>query len=116
MSAASESINILVRALQQQKRLEVLSAPKVMTADNQAARVFVGQEFPYISNSSINQGLTVTGIPIIVNTIDYKEIGVQLQVSPKINPDGSVIMRVVPIVSSVSPTTALAPRSTSSRP
>jgi hypothetical protein len=74
-----------------------------MTADNQAARVFVGQNFPYITASSTIVG--TTAVPTIVNSIGYQEVGVQLQVTPKINPDGSVVMRVVPTVSDVASTT-----------
>lgn len=102
-SAASDSINILVRALKVQGRLDVLSRPQIMTADNQAARIHVGQDFPYITGSTITTG--VTGVPTVANSIDYKPIGVQLTVTPKINPDGTVIMRVIPALSSVSPTT-----------
>jgi type II secretion system protein D len=102
-SAASQSVSILVRALRVQNRLDILSAPKLMTADNQAARIFVGQEFPYITG--IVTSTALTGIPTTTNTVNYKEIGIQLQVTPKINPDGSVIMRVVPTVSKVNPNT-----------
>ncbi|MGE0529286.1 MAG: secretin N-terminal domain-containing protein [Bdellovibrionales bacterium] len=100
-SAASDSVNILVRALRLQGRLDILSRPQVMTSDNQGARVLVGQEFPYITGSTTT---VTTGFPTVSNQIAYKDVGVQLQVSPKINPDGSVIMRVFPSVSKVSAT------------
>src|SRR5262249_4865984 len=60
-------------------------------------------EFPYINNSVVSTA--VTGVPTITNSILYKEIGVLLQLTPKINPDGTIIMRVTPVVSSVSNTT-----------
>jgi general secretion pathway protein D len=102
-SAASESVNVLVRALRTQGRLDLLSRPQVTTADNQAARILIGQSFPFIQNSVVTAG--VTGIPAVTNTVSYRDIGVQLQVTPKINPDGSIIMRVVPEISSVVQTT-----------
>jgi len=97
-SMASDSFSLLIRALQTVDRLEILSAPSVTTCDNQAARILVGQNFPYISGSVVTTA--TTGIPTITNTVLYKDIGVQLQVTPKISPDGTVIMRVVPEVSS----------------
>jgi general secretion pathway protein D len=102
-SAASDSVNVLIRALQTQGRIEILSRPQVTTSDNQAARILVGQNFPFITGSTITTG--ITGIPSITNTITYKDIGIQLQVTPKINPDGTVIMRVIPEVSSPANTT-----------
>jgi type II secretory pathway component GspD/PulD (secretin) len=102
-SAASDSVNVLIRALQTQNRIEILSRPQVTTSDNQAARILVGQNFPFITGSTITTG--ITGIPSITNTITYKDIGIQLQVTPKINPDGTVIMRVIPEVSAPANTT-----------
>jgi len=97
--ASSQSFNLLVRALRTQGRIDVLSRPQVMAADNQQARILIGQSFPFVTGSNVTQGITV--VPTVTNTIDYRDIGVQLRVTPKINPDGTVIMRVVPEVSSV---------------
>jgi hypothetical protein len=66
-----------------------------MTADNQQASMVIGQSFPYVTGSTT---VTTTIAPTIVNTVNYQSVGVLLQVTPKINPDGSVIMRVVPEV------------------
>lgn len=98
-SAASDSFNLLIRALRTQRRLEVLSAPQVTTSDNQAARILVGQQFPYVTGFT-STTLATTGVPTTQSTVQYKDIGVQLQVTPKINPDGTVVLRVVPEVSS----------------
>src|SRR5262249_14924955 len=73
--------------------------PHVMTLNNQQASVLVGQSIPYISGSNV----TATGL--VTNTILYRDVGVQLTVTPQISPDNRVIMRVVPEVSSVSSTT-----------
>jgi type II secretion system protein D len=97
-SAASDSFNLLIRALRTQGRIDILSRPQVTTTDNQTATTFVGQYFPYVTGSTVTTG--VTGIPTVVNTVNYRNIGVQLQVTPKIMPDGSVVMRVTPEISS----------------
>ncbi|MFO0967068.1 MAG: secretin N-terminal domain-containing protein [Gemmataceae bacterium] len=97
-SAASDSFNLLIRALKVQGRIDILSRPQVMTLDGQAASVAVGQDVPYLSSSS------VTGTGVATQNIDRRTVGVLLQVQPKINPDGSVLMRVIPEVSNVNPT------------
>jgi type II secretion system protein D len=100
-TASSDMVNILVRGLKTQGRLDILSRPSVTTLDNQQARVFVGQSVPYIGAQ------TITGTGIVSNSIDRANVGVELNVLPKIEPDGRVIMRVVPTVSSISPTPVL---------
>ena len=97
-SAQSDTFNLLIRSLKTQGRIDVLSRPQVMTLDNQFARVLVGQDYPYILGS------TITGTGLAQQNINYRSVGIELQVTPRISPDGRVLMRVVPTVSSVSPT------------
>src|SRR6202043_3668131 len=97
-SASSDLVSVLGRALATQGRIQVLSRQQIQTSDNQAARVLVGQDFPYVTG--FTNSAATTGLPITQSTVNYKNIGVQLQVTPKIAPDGTVIMRVVPEVSS----------------
>jgi hypothetical protein len=70
----------------------------VTALDNQQARVFVGQNFPLVLGSNV----TATGV--VSNNINYQAVGVELLVTPKITPDGRVIMRVAPQVSKATPT------------
>jgi hypothetical protein len=99
-SAASDSVNVLVRALKQQGRIEILSRPQIMTLDNQAAQVAVGQDVPYTTG-------TATAAATATTAIQYRPVGVILNVIPKINPDGKVVMRVTPQVSSFSSSQSL---------
>ena len=96
-SAASDSFNLLVRALSVQSRLDVLSRPQIMTLDNQIALINVGKEIPIVT------GTTVTATGLVTQNIDRRQVGVILQVTPKIGPDGQIQMRIIPEVSSVDP-------------
>ena len=97
-SMSSDAVSVLIRALATQERVNIISAPTIVTTDNQAARILVGSSFPYISSSVMTTA--TTGIPTVTNSITYKDLGIQLQVTPKIAPDGTVTMRVIPEVSS----------------
>jgi type II secretory pathway component GspD/PulD (secretin) len=97
-SAASDTFNLLIRALKTQGRIDMLSRPQIQTLDNQAATINVGQDIPYVTASN------VTGTGIISNSIAYRSVGVILTVTPRISPDGTVLMRVIPEVSSVAAT------------
>ena len=93
-SASSESLSVLIRALKVNSRIEVLSRPQVMTLDNQPAYVIVGQSVPQISGSSS----TSVGQN---NTVTYKDVGLILNVTPRISPDGLVAMQIDAIKSDV---------------
>ena len=88
LSAGSESINVLVRALQETGRLEVLSAPEIMTLNNQPANILVGSEVPFIGNT------TFSANGLAQNSIDRQPVGLQLGVTPRISPDGLVVMEI----------------------
>ena len=80
--------NFLLRALQNDGRLQILSRPQILTADNKPANINVGQRVPLISSSSVTpQGGTV-------NSIEYQNVGVNLQVTPRIGSDGAVRMEI----------------------
>lgn len=94
-SASSENVNILIRALATCRRLEVLSRPQIMTLDNQQAFIQVGQQVPLVTSSN------VFAVGTVSNTVQYRDVGIILEVVPKINPDGSVVMRVDPQISAL---------------
>ncbi len=96
LSASSKTINALLRALQQNQRLEVLSRPQVMTIDNQPAFIQVGQKVPRITNVTINQiGQN--------NVVALENVGLILGVTPRISPDGMVVMEIDAEKSEVAP-------------
>ena len=89
-------VSATIHALATAGKLDVLSRPYILTSDNQEAYVLVGSEVPIITNSQI------TDLGAIVNTVRYQSIGISLDVTPHINPDGLVSMDVSPQISSIS--------------
>lgn len=98
LTASSDNLSVLLRALQQQQRLEVLSRPQVMTSDSRPAQIQIGQDVPIVNGS------TITGQGNIVNQIERRQVGIILQVTPRISPDGVVLMDVLPQVSALADT------------
>lgn len=94
-----EDFTAAVRALETAGKLDVLSRPYILASDNQVASITVGQEVPFITNSRI------TDLGGIINTIEYGDIGILLDVIPHINPDGLVILDVAPEISTLTGTT-----------
>jgi general secretion pathway protein D len=93
------NVTATIRALETAGKLDVLSRPYILASDNQLASITVGQEIPFVTNSRI----TDTGQTI--NTIEYGDVGILLDVIPHINPDGIVTMDVAPEISALTGTT-----------
>jgi general secretion pathway protein D len=76
-------------------RLKVLATPRIMVLDNQTANINVGKDVPRITNTQVNQ------LGNTINSVTYESIGIMLNVTPHINPDGLVTMIVAPEISDV---------------
>ncbi|MCE3001491.1 MAG: type II secretion system secretin GspD [Xanthomonadaceae bacterium] len=106
-------IGALVRALGGDGRNNILSSPSVVTLDNQETELSVGQEVPFIQGefttnvanaSGENAGNGLLGNPF--RTIERKEVGLKLTVTPRINEGDSVRMDIKLESSSLAPTPA----------
>jgi general secretion pathway protein D len=84
-----------LQALAQANKLDVLSRPYILTSDNQDANITVGNEVPFVTDAYTDQN---GGIH---NNFQYQDIGIILDVTPHINPDGLVVMDVDPQISSL---------------
>lgn len=87
LSAASENISILIRALASRRNVQILSRPQIRTLDNVEASVFVGRDVPVVTNVNINSQ-TGQASPVT----QQQPAGIQLTVRPRINPDGTVVL------------------------
>lgn len=90
-----EQFQSTLRALETEGKLEVLSRPSVLARNNETAIITIGQEVPFIRNTRI----TDNGQQI--NTIEYDDIGIILEVTPRITEQGLVEMYVYPEISTL---------------
>ena len=97
LAAGSESVNILIRALQDANRIQILSRPQLTTIDNNIAVVQVGADVPRFA------GQTQTQFGVQNNVSDVP-VGLIMQIQPRTNQDGLVNMIVAINRSSVGPT------------
>ncbi len=82
--------------------VKVLSNPSLVVVNNQVATLQVGDVVPVSTGSAT----VLTTSNTVVNTIDYRNTGIILRVSPRINANGNVRLDVEQEISNVSPTTA----------
>ena len=98
-TVTGEDFNFLVRALQSDSRLEVIQRPMIMCQDNMEANITIGQDVPFVRNSSVSDSGQVTA------NVEYEKVGTILDIEPHINPDGFVYLKVAPEISAISDST-----------
>jgi general secretion pathway protein D len=96
---------LAISLLQSVTKVNVLSSPELMVLDGQAASLQVGNLVPYLSQTSQS---TLTSNAPVVNSINYRETGVILQVTPHVGSDGLVTLDVSQEVSAVQSTVTTA--------
>ncbi len=94
----SKGPNFALAALAQITKVKVLSAPEIMVLDNEAARLQVGQQVPVLTGTATST--LAAGAPV-VNSVDYHETGVIMQVTPRVNTGGLVTLDLAQEVSDV---------------
>ncbi|HSU67818.1 MAG TPA: secretin N-terminal domain-containing protein [Tepidisphaeraceae bacterium] len=99
VSVVEKNLTMTLHALAEAGKLDVLSRPYILASDNQLASITVGQEVPFITASQI------TDLGQTINTIQYQDIGIILNVTPHINNEGLVILDVAPEISQLTGTT-----------
>ena len=103
LSAGSESINILLRALSENRRVEVLSRPMIQALHNQLGSIVVGQTFQQVNGLGAQNTLTGVSQP----QLQERAVGIQLQVTPRVSPDGSITMEVVATKDGINPSRSI---------
>lgn len=92
LTASSEYLNVLLRALQLHRHVEILSRPQVRTLDNQEALLQM------VTTQKIPSGFTTSGLNT-VQQFDDQTAGITLQVTPTISPDGNILLNLIAVKS-----------------
>ena len=82
-AGANRFLNLELSALEAEGKGKIISSPRVVTADQQAAIIEQGEEIPY-------QQATSSG----ATAIQFKKANLKLEVTPQITPDGNIILTV----------------------
>jgi general secretion pathway protein D len=94
--------SLILDALHTVTSVKVLSNPSLVVIDNQTATLQVGDVVPVSTGSAT----VLTTANTVVNTIDYRNTGIILRVSPRVSANGNVRLDIEQEISNVSPTTA----------
>jgi general secretion pathway protein D len=101
--AGGSGANAILDLLDQLTTVKVLSSPNLLVLNNQKARLQVGDQVPVATQSAVG---VLTGTSPIVNSIEYRDTGVILQITPRVNASGLVLLDISQEVSAVAQTTS----------
>ncbi|MFT4635704.1 MAG: general secretion pathway protein D, partial [Chitinophagales bacterium] len=91
-------VNAALNGLADDSRLKVLSSPSLMVLNNRTASILVGDEVPIPTRQAVSN---ISPDAPTVNEIEYRNTGILLTVSPRVNSGGMVTMDISQEVSSV---------------
>jgi len=97
----AKDISAALNALEQRTNIKVVSAPKLLVLNNQTASLQVGDQVPVSTQSAVS---TQGGSAPIVNSVEYRDTGVILKITPRVNASGTVLLDVAQEVSDVAQT------------
>lgn len=87
----------LLKFLQTLGKTQILSNPRLAVINNQEAKIHIGERQAYVTTTTTTGQTTST----VSEEVTFVDVGIQLAVTPTINDDGYVTMKVKPEISSV---------------
>jgi general secretion pathway protein D len=92
----SDELRVTLDALERENKANILSSPHVLASDNREARIDVSQEIPTVTAETV---VPTSGEALVTTTVQYRDTGVLLAVTPHINERGLVTMDIYQEVS-----------------
>ena len=97
VSNSAGDMKAVVNALAEESLVNVISTPSVLVLDNHTAAIHVGDQQPIQSMVSVTDG------GVAQTSIEYKDTGVKLEVTPSVNDGGLVTLDIMQSVTDVGP-------------
>ena len=110
--AVSDNITAQIRLLQQDGKIKTLATPTLLVANNEVSRIFSGKEYPLVtgwtpSDTVVSESGIVQGAMTV--QITKEDVGTMLLITPNINADKTVTLRLLQENSAVCPDKVLIP-------
>lgn len=91
----------LITAVSRHSNVNVLSAPTILSTDNQEAEIIVGENVPFVTGSGVNQ----VNLGNTFNQIERQDVGITLRITPKLGTGDFLSLQIFVEISSVVPGT-----------
>jgi general secretion pathway protein D len=104
-TATTNNFHVVLNAISHQTDVNIVSSPSLMVLDNQTARIQVGDQVPVLTQQAVS---TITAGAPVVNSVQYIDSGVILEIKPHVSNSGQVMLDITQQVSQPVTTTSSA--------
>jgi len=94
------SLNAIVQQLSQQGMVTIRSDPIFTVVNGMTTFLGDGEEISFIANTEFNPG-EYDGVPILTTEFEHIRVGFRIAVTPRMRRDGTILVEVVPVLSSI---------------
>lgn len=85
-----------LQAFASDSRANILANPILVTSDNKPANISITDEIPIVQEASTPSG----GGAVVTSTVEFRSVGIKLEITPKINADNYVNLKILQEISS----------------
>ena len=96
------NLGAVIKAYKKDKDVHILSTPQILTTDNEEAKIHVGKNVPFQTGTTISTTSTTS-------SIEYKDVGKTLKITPSISKDRLVRLKIALEVTDLESTTDFRP-------
>ena len=91
-NGTTTTIGPILHALEKISGVNILSTPHILTSNHNKARIIVGENRPFVTQSRITETDPLT--PTVIKTFEYKDVGITLEITPHISQGGLVRLEI----------------------
>ncbi|MCK5094441.1 MAG: hypothetical protein KAR18_06940, partial [Spirochaetes bacterium] len=82
------NVYAILNAQKANTNFKILSTPQIVTIDNHEATINIGEQIAFLTSSRVDENSNV------IQTYDYKDIGISLKITPHINKSGYITLDI----------------------
>jgi type II secretion system protein D len=86
-------IGAILQALQKQSGVNILSTPSILTSNHRRARIIVGENRPFVTESRITES-TDPITPTVIKSFEYRDVGITLEITPHVSQGGLIRLEI----------------------
>jgi len=86
-------IGAILQALQRESGVHILSTPSIVTSNHRQAKIIVGENRPFVTESRITES-TDPITPTVIKSFEYKDVGITLEITPHVSQGGLIRLEI----------------------
>jgi general secretion pathway protein D len=92
-SGTDSTIGPILHALEKVSGVNILSTPHILTSNHHKAKIIVGENRPFVTQSRITETTDLI-TPTVIKTFEYKDVGISLEITPHVSQGGLVRLEI----------------------